>query len=148
MSWRATSRNQDGTATIEFVWLTILLMIPIVYILISVFEVQRAAYGVSAASKSASRAFLLAPDPASAHQRADRAAKVALGNHGIDGANISISCEPRGSGCLTAGSSVRVVVQMTQPLPLTPTFLGDQIAPITVDSTHVEPYGSFRADRS
>ena len=136
--------DEEGTAVVEFIWLAILLIIPIVYILIAVFDVQRAAYGVSAASRSAARAFILSPDVETAYQRANRAAIVALGDQRVEGATVEIICTPRPADCLTPGSSVRVVVRLTQPLPLTPTALGDQIAPITVDSTHVEPYGSYR----
>ena len=136
-----------GSGTVEFVWLAVLLLVPVVYILIAVFDVQRAAYGVSAASKAAARAFLLAPDIAAAHRRAEGAARLALTDQGLEGASISIVCLPRPGDCLTTGSSVRVVVRATQPLPMTPSALGDQIAPITVDSTHIEPYGAYRADR-
>ncbi|MGZ5406935.1 hypothetical protein [Aeromicrobium sp.] len=137
-------RDEDGTAVIEFIWLALLLLIPVVYILIAVFDVQRAAYGASAASRSAARAFVLAPDVPTAFQRADRAASVALGDQDVSGASVSVTCTPTPADCLTPGSSVRVVVRMTQPLPLTPQALGDQITPITVDSTHVEPYGTYR----
>lgn len=138
------SRREDGTALIEFVWLALLLLIPVVYILMAVFDVQRAAYGVSAASRSAARAFILAPDVATAYERANRAATVALGDQDVAGASVEITCTPTPADCLKSGSSVRIVVRMTQPLPLTPQALGDQLAPIIVDSTHVEPYGTHR----
>lgn len=144
MILRNVRTDEEGTAVIEFIWLALLLIVPIVYILIAVFDVQRAAYGVSAASRSAARAFILAPNVPTAYERANQAATVALGDQQVDGAVIVITCTPTPADCLTPGSSVRVVVRMTQPLPLTPTALGDQIAPITVDSTHVEPYGTFR----
>jgi len=140
-------RLENGTAVIEFIWLALLLLIPVVYILIAAFDVQRAAYGVSAASRSAARAFILAPDVPTGYERANRAAKVALGDQGIDRATVRITCGPTPARCLTPGSTVRVVVRTTQPLPLTPQALGDQIAPIAVDSTHVEPFGTYREAR-
>ena len=142
------TRREEGTAVVEFIWLALLLIIPIVYILIAVFDVQRAAYGVSAASRSAARAFILAPDVPTAYERAHRAAAVALGDQKVDGATVDITCMPTPDDCLTPGSAVRVVIRMTQPLPLTPSALGDQIAPVTVDSTHVEPYGSYRGAKN
>ena len=141
-------RREDGTALIEFVWLALLLLIPVVYILMAVFDLQRAAFGVSAASRSAARAFILAPDVATAYERANRAATVALGDQDVAGASVVITCTPTPADCLKPGSSVRIVVRMTQPLPLTPQALGDQLAPITVDSTHVEPYGTHRGARN
>jgi Flp pilus assembly protein TadG len=65
-----TAANEKGTATIEFIWLTLLLLVvSFVYILVAVFDTQRAAFGVSTASRSAARAFLQAPDAASGEQR-------------------------------------------------------------------------------
>jgi Flp pilus assembly protein TadG len=140
-------RREDGTATIEFVWLTLLLLVPFVYVLVAVFDTQRAAYGVSAASRSAARAFLQAPDAGAGEQRARLAARVALDDQGLDAASVRITCLPSPGDCLEPGSSVRVVVRATQRLPLTPSALGSQLGGITVDSTHTEPYGTFRTER-
>ena len=144
---RRERTGDAGSGTVEFVWLAVLLLVPAVYILIAVFDVQRAAYGASAASKAAARAFLLAPDIAAAHRGAEQAARLALADQDVEGASITIVCTPRPDDCLTTGSSVRVIVRATKPLPMTPSALGDQIAAVTVDSTHVEPYGAYRADR-
>jgi Flp pilus assembly protein TadG len=140
-------RREDGSAVVEFVWLTVLLLVPFVYLLVAVFDAQRAAYGVSAASRSAARAFLQAPDVGTAGDRARTAARVALDDQGLDGADVRVVCLPTPSDCLEPGSSVRVVVRTTQPLPLTPDALGSQLGGIVVDSTHTEPYGEFRMAR-
>lgn len=140
-------RPSDGTATVEFVWLTILLLVPFVYLLIAVFDTQRAAFGVSTASRAAARAFLQAPDVASGEQRARIAARVALDDQELPDAAIRISCLPTPADCLRPGSSVRVSISRTQPLPLTPSALGSQLGGIAVDSVHTEPYGSFKAER-
>jgi Flp pilus assembly protein TadG len=139
--------REEGTATIEFVWLSILLLVPFVYILVAVFDAQRASYGVSTASRSAARAFLQAPDVASGEQRARLAARVALDDQDLPDASVRITCLPSPADCLQPGSSVRVVVRTTQALPLTPSALGSQLGGITVDSTHTEPYGTFRRER-
>lgn len=140
-------RASDGTATVEFVWLTILLLVPFVYVLIAVFDTQRAAYGVSTASRSAARAFVQAPDVASGEQRARIAARVALDDQALPDALVQITCLPSPADCLTPGSSVRVLIRTTQALPLTPSALGSQLGGITVNSVHIEPYGKFRSKR-
>jgi beta-lactam-binding protein with PASTA domain len=136
--------RERGTATIEFVWLTILLLAPFLYVLVAVFDVQRASYAVSAASQSAARAYLQAPDPATAEQRARVAAEIALDDQDVD-AGVIITCQPSPGDCLRPGSSVRVVVRTVQPLPLTPSVLGDQLGGIAVDSMHTESFGTYRA---
>jgi hypothetical protein len=124
--------------------MTILLLVPFFYILIAVFDTQRASYAVSSASRSAARAYLMAADPASADERARIAAQVSLGDQGVD-ADVHISCLPSPAACLQPGSSVRVIVRTVQPLPLTPSALGDQLGGIAVDSTHTESFGTYRA---
>jgi len=140
-------RASEGTATVEFVWLTILLLVPIVYIVIAVFDAQRAAFGVSTASRSGARAFIQAPDVASGERRARIAARIALDDQALPEASVQITCLPSPADCLTPGSSVRVLIRTTQALPLTPSGLGSQLGGITVDSVHVEPYGSYRSER-
>jgi hypothetical protein len=102
---------------------------------------------VSAASRSAARAYLQASDPAVGEQRARVAARVALDDQDVD-AGVAISCQPSPGDCLQPGSSVRVVVRTVQPLPLTPSALGDQLGGIAVDSTHTEAFGTYRAGQS
>jgi Flp pilus assembly protein TadG len=138
--------RERGSATVEFVWMSILLLVPFVYVLIAVFDVQRASYGVSAASRSAARAYLQAGDPATGEQQARAAASVALDDQEVD-ATVSITCHPGPAACLQPGSWVRVVVRTVQPLPLTPSALGDQVGGIAVDSTHTEPFGTYRSGR-
>lgn len=141
------TRRDRGTATIEFIWMSLLLLVPLVYVLIAVFDTQRAAYGVSTASRAAALAFLQSPDPASGELRAKAAADVALADQGLDGASVRVRCLPSAAECFEPGSSVRVVVRATQRLPLTPSALGQQLGGITVDSTHTESFGSYRAAR-
>jgi Flp pilus assembly protein TadG len=140
-------RESEGTATVEFVWLTILLLVPVVYVVIAVFDAQRAAFGVSTASRSAARAFIQAPDVGSGERRARIAARIALDDQALPEASVQITCLPTPADCLTPGSSVRVSIRTTQALPLTPSALGSQLGGITVDSVHVEPYGSYRSQR-
>ena len=147
MRWPHDSRSDTGTALIEFIWLGLLLLVPLVYLMVAVSGVQRAAYGASAASRAAGRAFVLAPDVSAARERAERAARTALADQGIEvgGADVAIDCTP---SCLSPGSTVHVTVTVRERLPLAPDVLGGAAPAVTVDATHVEPYGSFREDRS
>ncbi|RYJ06623.1 MAG: hypothetical protein EON52_05405 [Actinomycetales bacterium] len=139
-------RPEEGSAVVELVWLTVLLLVPFVYVFVAVFDTQRAAYAVSSASQVAARAYLDAPDPESALDRARSAARLALGDHDVE-ADVDVTCLPTPDACLQPGSSVRVRVHTVQPLPLVPTVLGGHPAGIAVESAHVEPYGSYRAAR-
>lgn len=136
--------NERGSATVEFSWLTILLLVPLVYVLLAVFDAQRAAFAVTAASRAAGRAYVVAAHTPTAEAQARAAAGVALADHGVAGATVRLECQP---ACRTPGSSVRVVVQVQQPLPLTPRIFGDQLAPISLTGIHTEPFGRYRESR-
>ena len=49
-------RGEAGSALVEVTWLSILLLVPLVYVVLAVFEVQRAAFAVDAATRAAGRA--------------------------------------------------------------------------------------------
>lgn len=141
--------DESGSALVEFVWLGLLLLVPLVYIMWGVFDVQRGAFGASAASRASARAFVLAPNQAVADERARRAFEVALEDQGIDpaDADYTITCEPRPDRCLSSGSMITVEVVVQQPLPLVPSALGNRAPSVRLTSIQVEPFGTYREDR-
>lgn len=134
--------RERGSATVEFTWLTLLLLVPLVYVVIAVFETQRAAYGVAAASEAAARAFIQADNVGTAESRAHAAADLVLADHGVTRASVSTRCDP---ACFEPGSSVVVTVRTSRRLPLAPDLFGEPIASLDVDSKHTEPFGRYRA---
>ena len=145
---RAVRRDDSGTAIIEFVWLALILLVPLVYIVIAVFDTQRTAYAASSAARSAGRAFLTAPDQQSAYARAHLAARQAFRDQGIDAApQLRITCRPDPGACLSPGSTVTTIVVGHAALPLTPAVFGGSAPGIRVESRHSAPYGEFREAR-
>lgn len=142
-------RDDHGTAIVEVTWLTLLLLVPLVYLLLSVFELQRAAYGVDAASRAAGRAYVLAPDQATGRDRAVQAAAVAMGDQGIaiDGRALRVTCAPVPASCLQPGSVVTVRLDASVRLPLVPDWFGDFTPTARVSGEHRLPYGTFREAR-
>ncbi|MBA2533058.1 MAG: hypothetical protein H0V23_13310 [Nocardioidaceae bacterium] len=146
---RWTRHDERGSALVEFIWLGLLLLIPLVYLLLAAFDVQRASYGASAASRAAGRAFVLAPSQPVGYARAEAAALVALADQDIHGgARVAVTCVPDPTRCLSSGSLITVSVTVQQPLPVAPAVFGGSAPSVRVVSTHVEPYGTFREDRS
>jgi hypothetical protein len=64
-------------------------MVPLVYVLLSVFEVQRASFGVTEAARQAGRAYATADDPAQGRARAAAAAELAMRDQGSTAAAAS-----------------------------------------------------------
>lgn len=145
---RRATRTEDGSALVEFTWLAILLLVPLLYIVLAVFEVQRAAYGVSNAARAAGRAVTVAPGESEAHRHAQVAADVALVDQGVDLRSrvLHVRCEPEPRNCLAPGSVVHVEVATSVALPLVPDFLGAHRPSVRVSAEHSVPYGRYRED--
>lgn len=142
-------RDEAGSALIEFSWLAILLMVPLIYVLVSVFDVQRGAFGVSSASRAAGRALVLAESESEGRRQAKTAAQLAMRDQGIEGGDVSvdISCSLGRGKCLEPGSVVTVVVRSQIKLPLVPSALGGGAPSFRVESVHRVPYGTHRESR-
>jgi hypothetical protein len=146
----ARARGERGSAVVEVTWLSILLLVPLLYVVLSVFEVQRSAFAVSAATRAAGRAYTLAPSQREATARARTAAAVALADQGLamSHGSMRLGCEPGPADCLVPGSVVHVRMVYAVRLPLMPSALGGNTPSIRVDAEQSVPYGSFREDRS
>ena len=142
-------RGEQGSALVEVVWLSVLLLVPVVYLLLTAFDVQRAAYGVSGAARAAARAYSLSPDEGSAPARARAAAAVALQDQRIPATDVAltVSCRPTPGNCLAPGSSISVDVRYQVPLPLAPQALGGGRPSVRVEASHTVEYGTYREDR-
>lgn len=132
-------RGDDGRATLEFVTVAVVLMVPLVYVMLTVFELQRAAFAATAAAREAGRAYVTAADAGDALARAQAAADLALADQlpGSPVASLSVDAET-----LTPGESVRVTVRYDVSLPLA----GD-LARVPVTATHVATVDRYRAAR-
>ena len=118
--------EEDGTATIEFVGVTLLLLLPLLYLLLAVFSVQRAAFAVTQAAREAGRAYSTAPTSAAGQQRAQYAARLAMADQGVaEGTTVRFA--PEGTHCgsssadgaasLRPGARFVVCVHSSAPLP-------------------------------
>lgn len=144
---RLATRHRDrrGTALVELVWLGILLMVPLVWIVLSVFEVQRGAFAVSAAARAAGRVYSLAPDDAVGLARARAVAHRTVADQGADGMTLylSVSCRPRPGSCHTGGSVITVRIASRVDLPLMPDILGGDAPGFALDAAHTVPIGRY-----
>jgi Flp pilus assembly protein TadG len=140
------TRDERGSALIEFTWLGILLLVPLVYIMLSVFEVQRGAFAVSAAAAGAGRAFALADNDVQGKADAAAVARLALADQGLADAplDLTITCEPTPGNCHSGGTTIRVTVRSQVVLPLLPSALGGNRPSFRLDATHAVPIGQFQ----
>jgi Flp pilus assembly protein TadG len=141
---RRCLRGDEGNAIVEFVYLAILMMIPLTYLLLTVFRVQGASYAVSSATREAGRVFVTS-NSGDAEARATLAASIVMADSGLelDDRQVSIECSAR--PCLTPGANVDVVIGYDVELPFLPRFLDGALpATIHVEGRHLEVVDRFR----
>jgi Flp pilus assembly protein TadG len=97
-----TRGDEAGTALVEFTYLAVLLMVPLLYVVLSVFDVQRAAFGVTEAARQAGRTWVTSGCDA---VRTRAAADLALHDQGLsDPSTVDVD------GCPAAGGTAVVRV--------------------------------------
>lgn len=134
--------EEGGSAVVEFIFLGLVLLVPVVYFIVTAGQVQGAAYAAVGAAESAARVYAAADDQAAAGEQARAAASLAFTDFGFEpeGMQLDISCS---AGCLTPGSTVTALVRFDVPLPLA-TGLGLDFAPVTVDSASTQTVERYR----
>jgi hypothetical protein len=139
------SDAEGGSAIVEFVFLAVLLMVPLFYLVMVLARLQAGAYAVSAASREAGRAYVTASAQDSALARAQSAAGLAFADQGFDGPEgrlEPIKCDL--NPCLSPSGRITITATVMVPMPLVPGFFARIVATqIPVSATHVETVDRF-----
>lgn len=139
--------DDRGSALVEFSVLAVLMLVPIVYLTVTLSRLQAGAFAAQGAAREAGRAFVTASDESSARSRADAAAAIAFADQGFEDADlvaIVVRCEQ--AGCLEPDARVRVDSSVQVVLPGVPRMLGAIVpARIEMTATHVSTVDRFRA---
>ncbi|GAB3031209.1 hypothetical protein GCM10011376_24320 [Nocardioides flavus (ex Wang et al. 2016)] len=138
-------RDDQGSALVELSWLAIILLVPLIWIVISVFEVQQGAFATSAAARAAGRAYALAPDDATGAARADAIVRQVLADQGTPGqrAKVTVTCEAPGDSCHVGTAVITVRVDSAVELPFFPAIFDKGAATFSLDATHTVPIGQY-----
>lgn len=119
--------NDAGSAVIEFVFVAVVALIPLVYLLAAVSVVQRSQLAVSQAAREAGRAFATSDAAGSAAGRSAAAVRLALAAQGLpDDATVRVVAP--GAACtsetvdpvLQPGAAFTVCVQRRVQVPGVP----------------------------
>ena len=142
---RRPVRDEAGSALVELSWLAIILLVPLIWIVVSVFEVQRGAFATSAAARAAGRAYALAPDDATGEARARAVVDHVLADQGTPGqaAQVTVSCDAPGDSCHVGTAVITVRVDSGVDLPFFPAILGKGAASFSLDASHTVPIGQY-----
>lgn len=132
----------SGTAVIEFIFGSIVLLIPVIYLMLAMSQLQAASYATSSAAVSASR--ITARDAEPSEARAREVAMMHFTDFGLAEVPVTISYSCSGA-CGEAGSLVTARVETKVPLPGLPLIFGSSNTPhITVRAAHTDVVATGR----
>jgi Flp pilus assembly protein TadG len=144
-----SAEDDGGSALIEFIFVAVIVMVPLVYLIVSVASVQRSELAVSQAAREAGRAFATADHAGEALPRARAAVRIALHDQGLSD-DVDVRYVPVGASCtgtatttpvLSAGAEFTVCVIRTVEIPGVPRFLsGKAITTVGEYVVHVDDY--------
>jgi len=145
---RRRSDDDGGSAIIEFVFVAVIVMLPLVYLIAAVATVQRNSLAVSDAARDAGRAFATSDTAAQARTRARVAVRLALTDQGVPD-DAQLRCVAPRSSCdgpavvprLAPGAEFAVCVSRSVTLPGIPSLLaGRGIRTVGRFVVHVDDY--------
>lgn len=142
----APDRGEDGSAVVEFLGVSLLLLVPILYLVLTLARIQAAAFAAEGAAREAGRIIAVAQTLETGSAHAHRAVEVAFSDQGIDVVGpdvmrLTCAADP----CLTPGAEVLVQIGVTVALPLVPDFLADVVpTQVPVSATHLVAVGIFQ----
>lgn len=140
--------RDDGSALVEFVFVAVVAMVPLVYLIAAVATVQRASLAVSQAARDAGRAFATSDSGAVASRRVAAAVRLALADQGLPD-DATIRFVAAGSRCddravtprLVPGAEFTVCVSREVRLPAVPSVLaGRGIRTVGAYRVHIDDF--------
>jgi hypothetical protein len=134
--------QEDGSAVVEFTFLALLLMVPLVYFVITVGQIQGGSFAVVGAADQAAKVYVAQPDAPAAQAAAEQAVALALSDfgHAAEMASMTTSCSP--ANCQAAGTAVTVTVRLNVPLPFIP--FADGLSATEVEASSTQLVGRYR----
>ena len=130
--WRARLAGEGGSAIVEFVFIALVVFLPLVYLVAGFSSVQRGVFAATEAAREAGRALGTAPDPVTGQARAEAAVAIAVEDQSVEATDVVLAYAPVGGGCgaaggyspaLTPGEEFLVCVTVTVRVPLLPDFI-------------------------
>lgn len=136
--------REQGSAVVEFTFLALLLMVPLVYFVITVGQIQGGSFAVVGAADQAVKVYVAQPDGSTAQAAAEQAVSIALADFGHQpaGASISTTCDP--ADCQAPGTAVTVTVTLAVPLPFVPFNDDFRLTASEVEASSTQLMGRFR----
>jgi len=140
---------EAGNAILEFLGATVVLLVPIVYLVLVLGRVQAATFAAEGAAREAARTYVTADSSAVGTQRAVTSVGIALRDQSFDddaADALELTCST--TPCLVPGGRVAARVEIRVPLPFVPAFVRGAIPlELPVSAERVAAVDQFRSSR-
>lgn len=136
--------QEAGSAAVEFVMLSAVLLVPILYFVLTMGTLQGASFAAAGAADHAAKVFVRSGDLSSARAAADAVARVAVADFGMEPARAGVTVLCDRQDCLEAGAAVTVTVAVEVSLPFAPSFDGNPPATARAVASSTQIAGRFR----
>ncbi len=138
------AREESGEATLEFVGITMMLLIPLVYLILAFFQVQSGLYAAEAGAAGAARILTLHPE--TGVSSASLAVQLAAADQDLPAGQAQYTLDCVTGLCPAPGSRGIVRVNLQVPLPLVGTMLqGSFPASLPLSAEHPIQWGEHGA---
>ena len=125
--------SDRGSASLEFLTAGLLMLVPLVYLVLTLGSIQSAALATEGAARQAARVYVQADSHSAGMQAAVRALELSLDDHNVQaqGTSLAVGCSPNPAQCHTRRGWVTVDIAVRVPLPLVPPVF-DLAVPLAV----------------
>ena len=134
---------ENGNAVLEFVVLSAALLIPALYLVLTLGNVQAAVFAADTISRDVARIHATEPDPGRAAVRSSHHTQMVLEDHGLPAGDV-VEIECSEDPCSTPGGTVTARVRIPVPVPGLGPILGET-GPVAVGSAHSVQVDQYRA---
>ncbi|WP_394216864.1 hypothetical protein [Brachybacterium vulturis] len=135
-------RAENGNALVEFVVLSAALLIPSLYLVLTLGNVQAAVFAADSISRDVARIHATESDPELAVEQMARHTDLILEDHGLPtGDVVTLHCTE--DPCATPGGTVTAQVRIPVPVPGLGPVLGET-GPVTVGAAHAVQVDQYR----
>ncbi len=152
---RLAPAGDEGSAVVEFLGIALVLLVPLIYLVLTLGRLQAAAFAVDGAAREAVRAVTSSASLDAATGSGLPAGARAVAAVGIALADQGIHADPAGAldlacavDCVAPGSGVAATIQVEVELPLVPGFLRSAVPlsiPVSAHAEgHVERFAAAR----
>lgn len=142
----ADGSADHGNAVVEFIGVTLVLLVPLVYLVLVLGRIEAATFAAESAAREASRVYVRADTAEQGDGAALASVELALRDQGFDddptdALDLVCSADP----CLTPGAAVEADVSIRVALPFVPHFLRRAVPlEIPVEASRVAAVDTYR----